>query len=516
MSMTPIMRVLRRAIATARASADGAASASRRDALRTLAIGGAATMVPSWLTGCARPHDRPVSTAARIAIVGAGIAGMRTAHLLRNMPGGSALEIDVFEAAPRIGGRMYSVNDLLVRGVATEMGGEFIDTDHHEMLSMVSDFGLELVDLSRDPYASMNQVLFFDGRHYTEVDVVREIAPVLERIQQDMERLPADLSKLATSPAAALDMMSLESYFTSLGLTGWLRSFLDVAFVTENGLELGDQSALNLLTMISTDLSSGSFKPYGQSDERFKIRGGNQQLVQALARSVKDRIHVSHALERIAMVGDRYALTFRRDHTSVEVDADVVVLALPFTTLRDVRIDVELPQAKRRAINELRYGNNSKVVMSFATPFWHERGQNGLAFTDTMLQNVWDNTAMLGTGAAGLTVFNGGAMSRRIGSMTKEQAGAMLVDELAAVWPEIASHPPGRTERFDWTSYAYSKGSYSGYAAGQWTSMFGVEGRPVGRLFFAGEHCSMRYKGFMNGAAESAVVAANAIAKLLS
>jgi monoamine oxidase len=171
--------------------------------MKTLAAGSAAAMVPSWLSGCARPHDRPVSTATRVAIVGGGIAGMRAAHHLRELPGASALKIDVFEAAPRIGGRMYSVNDLLVNGVVTEMGGEFIDSDHHEMLSLAKTFGLDLIDLEQEPYASLDEVFFFDGRHYTEADIVREIAPMLERMQQDIDRLPSSFSALATSPAAA-------------------------------------------------------------------------------------------------------------------------------------------------------------------------------------------------------------------------------------------------------------------------------------------------------------------------
>lgn len=510
-----MMRALRRAIRQAGSTALPA-DPSRRAAMKTLAAGSAAAMVPSWLSGCARPHDRPVSTAARVAIVGGGIAGMRAAHHLRELPGGSALKIDVFEAASRIGGRIYSVKDLLVNGGVTEMGGEFIDSDHHEMLSLAKAFGLGLIDLEQEPYGSLDEVFFFDGRHYTEADIVREIAPVLERMQHDIDRLPSNVSALASSPAAALDTMSLESYVTSLGLTGWLRSFIDVAFVTENGLELGDQSALNMLTMISTDISSGSFKRYGASDERYKVLGGNQQIVNALARNLQDHIHVGHTLERIAMVGDRYALTFRRDLTSVEIDADIVVLAIPFTTLRDVRIDVAMPDAKRRAINELRYGNNSKVVMSFDRPFWRDGGHNGVAFTDLSLQNVWENTAMLDTPAAGLTIFNGGAMSRTIGRMEKDELLPRITSELSQIWPSITEHPPGRVERFAWAQYPYSKGSYSGYGPGQWTQFFGVESQPIGRIFFAGEHCSARYKGFMNGAAESGVAAAEAVARLTS
>ena len=44
------------------------------------------------------------------------------------------------------------------------------------------------------------------------------------------------------------------------------------------------------------------------------------------------------------------------------------------------------------------------------------------------------------------------------------------------------------------------QGRYSCYKPGQWTTIAGAEGLPVGNLFFAGEHCSYDFQGYMNGA----------------
>jgi protoporphyrinogen oxidase len=56
----------------------------------------------------------------RIAIVGAGLAGLSAAYKLRHQP---ALEITIFEARARVGGRVHSIN---INNQAIDMGGFII------------------------------------------------------------------------------------------------------------------------------------------------------------------------------------------------------------------------------------------------------------------------------------------------------------------------------------------------------------------------------------------------------
>jgi monoamine oxidase len=65
--------------------------------------------------------------------------------------------------------------------------------------------------------------------------------------------------------------------------------------------------------------------------------------------------------------------------------------------------------------------------------------------------------------------------------------------------------------RFHWPSFPWTKGSYAGYLPGPWTSIRGAEAEPVGRLYFAGEHCSLAAQGFMEGGCETGEAAAAAI-----
>jgi monoamine oxidase len=67
--------------------------------------------------------------------------------------------------------------------------------------------------------------------------------------------------------------------------------------------------------------------------------------------------------------------------------------------------------------------------------------------------------------------------------------------------------------RGHWLPQRYSKGSYTCYLPGQFTSICGVEGESQNGLKFAGEHADSFYdwQGFMEGAANSGIAAADEI-----
>ena len=85
--------------------------------------------------------------------------------------------------------------------------------------------------------------------------------------------------------------------------------------------------------------------------------------------------------------------------------------------------------------------------------------------------------------------------------------------DLVDLFPGVAAQFNGRVERFHWPTHPFTRASYACYRPGQWTTLGNSEGRAVGNLFFAGEHCSYDYQGFMNGGAETGKAAALAIAK---
>lgn len=78
---------------------------------------------------------------------------------------------------------------------------------------------------------------------------------------------------------------------------------------------------------------------------------------------------------------------------------------------------------------------------------------------------------------------------------------------------------------YAWVNDPFTRGSYLAYRPGQWTRMSGLEGAPLTfkgsqanfsdckdwTIFFAGEHCSAEFQGFMNGGAQTGRLAAQRI-----
>jgi monoamine oxidase len=65
----------------------------------------------------------------------------------------------------------------------------------------------------------------------------------------------------------------------------------------------------------------------------------------------------------------------------------------------------------------------------------------------------------------------------------------------------------------NWPSHPFTKCGYSAWRVGQYTTIAGSEMERVGNLFFAGEHTSYNFQGFMNGGAETGRRAAENILK---
>jgi monoamine oxidase len=483
---------------------------TRRKFLQTSAAV-AATFGAGALAGPLGPAVWGAETrAARVAIVGGGIAGLNAAYLLRK----TGIRAAVYDAAQRTGGRMFSRPGALAPGLVTEFGGEFINSDHDDVLALVREFDLPLMDMEAPGEAQLADTYVFGGQHRTEAQVIEAFRPVARRVAADVARLP-DPIDFQHPGAVALDRVSLAEYLRRVGATGWIGQLLEVAYVTEFGLDAGEQSALNFITLIGTDLREG-FEIVGDSDERYKVRGGNQQIVDGLARRLDGQIRLGHRLVALRRRGAGFTLTFeRRGAGTVETAADVVVVAIPFTLLRDVAIGVELPAFKRRAIRELGYGTNAKLMLGLLERPWRARGRSGAAYSDAGFQLCWDNSRGQSGPLGGVTLYSGGRPGLDVGRGTAEAQAARLLPGVEQTLPGVAAARSGPAARWHWPTYPFTRASYACYKPGQWTTIRGAEGAPVGNLFFAGEHCSLDYQGFMNGGAETGRLAAEAVLRRL-
>ena len=304
MARTPLVDLLRRAAAIAAHSRntgqplDEAIACERElrvDHARRRFLRQSAGASAALMLGACAPMQRAHDDGKR-CIVGAGIAGLTCAYRLRQ----AGVAVRVYEAQERIGGRMFSLRNHFADGQVCELGGELIDTGHARIRALAAELGLVLDDLSADPTAAFGDIWFCDGRRYSEAEILRAFAPLAAAIARDADTLAGRRDHLrdARRRARRSTARSMTQWLDRNGASGWLRTLIEVAYTTEMGLECDEQSALNFLTFI--DPGTEAFRIFGESDERFHVRGGNDQIPQRLGAELDDAIRPAACSKRCA------------------------------------------------------------------------------------------------------------------------------------------------------------------------------------------------------------------------
>jgi monoamine oxidase len=155
-------------------------------------------------------------------------------------------------------------------------------------------------------------------------------------------------------------------------------------------------------------------------------------------------------------------------------------------------------------------------MVGFADRVWRTvHRTNGSLMADLAFQTTWETSRKQEGRAGVLTNFTGARHGIELGQDRPPSRRPPWCADLEAV----AGHRRGprgpEGTRFHWPSHPWTRGSYASYGVGQWTTICGAEGEAVGRLHFAGEHCSLSAQGFMEGGCETGETAAAAILEQL-
>jgi monoamine oxidase len=489
------------------------ADEDERFSRRRLLTGAGAAIAGAGLLGNAARARAANSSPAKIVVVGAGLAGLTAAYRLQQ----AGYIADVFEASDRIGGRCWSGRGLFADGQIYEHGGELIDNGHLQVKQLAQELGLSLANLYQAETQGTEQLGYFFGKPYTFDEMTNDLKNVWQQLHKDVAAASyPTLYNSFTQRGYELDHMSLYEWIERNvpdGHSSALGRMLDVAYNIEYGAESTVQSSLNMLYLLGY-IGPGQFRTFGKSNEKYHVRGGNDQMATLLAAKLGSQIRTSSPLTAIARNGDgTYTLTFGNGSGSFTRVADQVILTLPFSILRSVDFSkAQFNQVKTWAINELGMGTNSKVHVQFTTRFWRDQGCTGETYSDTGYQNTWE-VSRAQPGRSGLLVwYTGGDPGAAVGSGTAQtQVTKNFLPRIEPVLPGATAQYNGLATRDYWPGYQWTKGSYSYWKVGQYTRFSGAEKERSFNCHFAGEHTSQDFQGYMEGAVETGERAASEV-----
>lgn len=445
------------------------------------------------LAGC-RSSSKRSDSAPRVVVVGAGLAGLACAHELR----ARGSDVVVIEARQRVGGRVHSLHDV-APGSTIEAGGEFIGANHPCWLGYARMFGLPLEPVTGEE-TDVEIPVVLQGTRLGGLE--------LEALWRDIDELQNALTKFARevdgdapwnhSFASAIDMRHMHGWVEEQQVSRLARHAFRVLLAADAGMPTNRQSLLATLAMIS----GGGLEAFWTSSESYRCGGGNDRLALALATSVGDaRVITGSPVTRIRWSAGSVEVACERSTFS----ADRVVLATPPTTWPRVEFDPPLPPGIAPQL-----GRSVKYLAGVKHRVWHDSGQAPEALTDGPITLTWEPTSAASTPGAVITAFASGEAADHLRSLRGKSLKDAIVAEFDGLYPGFAdAFVAGRF--LDWPGDEWTRAGYSFPAPGETTTRVRRLREPFDALIVAGEHTSSRFPGYMEGALESGVRAAQMV-----
>jgi monoamine oxidase len=396
----------------------------------------------------------------RVVVIGAGFAGLAAADALR----ARGTEVTVLEARDRVGGRVWSVP--FGGGAVVERGAEFVLPDYEVMQGLAARFGIPLV-LKGTPY----------GRR----TAVGEEAVAEDELEAAFERIGRGPPAGAASVGEAIAALEFEPRTAAL-----LRTRVAIS----NGHPVDD---LDVAVLEESASTFGDFANY-------TLAGGNMRLADALAADLGDALRLSSPVRRIRW--SDAGVTVATD--GAEIDADTAVIAIPTLPLGEIDFDPPLEGATASALRAITYGQNSKLFIGLRTPA-------PPSAVMSIAGHFWTYTQLGADGEPAPFLVSYAGTRSAIEALGGSAEPARWVAATLALRTDLDLDPdPAAALLSSWDDDPWVRGSYSARSLASPIRDDDLQ-RPIGPLYFAGEHTAGAWHGLMEGALRSGARAAEQV-----
>jgi monoamine oxidase len=416
-------------------------------------------------------------------IVGAGLAGLTAAYRLSS----AGWKVTVLEARNRAGGRAWSYRFAQAPQLSCEMGGEWIGKDHKQILALARELNVAL-----EPHAYRVWLLQHGMLH----------APgswgFSAQSQAAWKRFMAQYKNYTERDKHRLDEYDWWTWLGKIGLTDDDRRIRELMDSTDYGESIREVSAF-----VAADeyVDTDYINPNNTDEMDFHVRGGNSELVKALAAKLPaGSLRLNAPVTSITQQPGKVTVTAG----GAAFTADACIFTAPATVLNSIHFDPPLSSEKVLAADELEYGRIIKTQMLFNRRFWPAEDFS-LISDETSHQYYHSTQGQAGTLGI-LCSYACGDKADVLAAQSKPERQAQLMRDLKAVNPDAAAALIDTVDQ-PWQDDPWAHGAYAIYRPGQWFRIRPLLEAPHGKVLFAGEHIG-DWQGFMEGAVSTGEIAA--------
>ena len=424
-----------------------------------------------------------------VIVIGAGLAGVTAAREL----GARGVDTIVLEARDRLGGRLFTEKRF---GRYLELGGNWMHWTQPHVWAEVTRYGLEA-----DRLARAEETFWYANGEVRKGD----LPGFMELIDPGMEALVGTSSKLIPRPDQIADseefkeadQLTLQQALDALDLSDEERQANEAAWIGHcNGPldQVGFSAALRW-----TAATSGAWKVMHEASSMYRLKNGNDQLVNSIAGDIKGEIRLNSPVTKIEHDEAGVTVTVEGGQT---LRARKAILTAPLNILHELDITPALSDVKREAAQAGTASQGVKLwirVKGPIKPFF------AYSTKDHPLSVV--RTEFVGEDDAVLVSFGGDASRIDVTSIEEvQQALSAWRDDLEIL--EIAAH--------DWNADPYAKETWLIQRPQAYTTSQAELQRPEGNLHLASGDIANLWAGFFDGAIESGMTVAREVAGKLA
>jgi monoamine oxidase len=424
----------------------------------------------------------------RVVIIGAGLAGLVAGFELRRQ----GHEPIILEAQNRVGGRIYTLRSF-APGLYAEAGGMRIPRAHDLTLAYC-----ELFDLELRPFVMGNP------KGIVHIGGVRMTA---EEAARDPDRLPFELAEheKGRSPQELWDeaIADLRAMVESDGDAAWDQIVRDYDryslydFLRLRGFSEGAIEYYAVMNFLEADMHNAVVEilreELGQAYvDMQEIVGGMDRLPEAFYRELEPEVRLGTEVFAIDQDADSVSVHYKTEAGRFTAIGDYAICTVPFSVLRSIEVLKPFSREKQRAIRQLNYHASTKVLFQVRHRFWEAEGiAGGATVTDLPIRRMNYPTPDPSTERGILLAsYTWGQDALQWGAMDPETRLEEALDDVSRIHPQIrdefevgASHA--------WYGDRWARGAFAMFAPEQQTMLQADIVRPEGRIYFAGEHCSL-------------------------
>lgn len=424
-----------------------------------------------------------------VLVIGSGFAGLAAARQLQDM----GYQVTILEARDRIGGRVWTRNDL---GFGLDMGASWIHgVDGNPITNLADANGVSLTI----PTNSISvRVYDLDGSPYNLFELGRDYL----RYGNDGSRLDEAID----------DLTADQSIYDVLKDIDVLGDLPERRRRLQNFIYYGDfhQS----FSSDPAEMSAfGSGEGLGWDGEEHWVEGGLSQIVEAVASGLT--IKLNHIVEAIDY-SQAGKVIVQTNEGVFEAERCIVTVPLGVLKKDAIAFTPALPNSIQTGIERMIFGRFYKLGMTFPEVFWDENVHTiGSIGKETDDYGAGEHVAFFNLwpllGESGLVMFAGTDFAETLEKMPLADATAVAMERLRLIYGDDIPEPE-QAMATDWIQSPFTGGSYSNLGVGASSEdRRAFHAMLNGQLTFAGEHTSVDHSSTIHGAYISGLQAAKRV-----